>query len=234
MSELIEMNMLAKKLNKKNYIPSHVCEVGVWHPKTSNIKYYIDNNTKALLVEPDPESIELIKREWPDKKHIKLQTFACADFEGSIDLHKAGSSSFTSSSDTSPAIVNDSFKIKENSSVRVDAKKFSSEDPGDIDLISIDIEGSEWFVLKHMLSRPNIISIETHGGFYVNPEIMKIKNWMTNHDYVLWFKDNSDSVYVKKGVIDVTMTEKLMLFLKNIHLFLKKYFKGLKLFIRNQ
>ena len=167
------MNLLTYKLNKKKYLPTHVCEVGVWHPRTSNIKYYIDNNVKALLVEPDPESIEMIKKEWANKNDLTLKTFACTDFEGSINLHKAGSSSFISSSDTSPAIVNDSYDIKENASVKVDAKKFSSEDPGDIDLISIDIEGSEWFVLKHMISKPNIISIETHGGFYVNPKSNK-------------------------------------------------------------
>lgn len=227
------MNLLTYKLNKKKYLPSHVCEVGVWHPRTSNIKYYIDNNIKALLVEPDPESIEMIKKEWANKNDLTLKTFACTDFEGSVNLHKAGSSSFISSSDTSPAIVNDSFDIKENASVKVDAKKFSSEDPGDIDLISIDIEGSEWFVLKHMISKPNIISIETHGGFYVNPKIKQIKQWMISHGYVLWYKDNSDSVFVKEDIINVTIIDKLMLFLKNVHLFFRKYLKGLKLLIRN-
>ena len=46
--------------------------------------------------------------------------------------------------------INDSYDIKENASVKVDAKKFSSEDPGDIDLISIDIEGSELNLLTDL------------------------------------------------------------------------------------
>jgi len=220
-------------LKKKNYTPRHVCEVGVWHPKTSNIKYYIEKNIKSLLIEPDPESIALIKKEWGERKNLTLKTVACTDFEGTIDLHKAGSSSFVSSTKNSPAMVNDSFDIRNNISTKVDAKKFSSEDPGDIDLISIDIEGSEWFVIKHMLSRPDVISIETHGGYYINPHIEDIKNWMDEYNYVLWFKDNSDSVYVKKHIIKVKFNEILFLMLKNIHLIFRRYRKGLKLFFRN-
>ena len=227
------MNRLTKMLKKKNYTPRHVCEVGVWHPKTSNIKYYIEKNIKSLLIEPDPESIALIKKEWGERKNLTLKTVACTDFEGTIDLHKAGSSSFVSSTKNSPAMVNDSFDIRNNISTKVDAKKFSSEDPGDIDLISIDIEGSEWFVIKHMLSRPDVISIETHGGYYINPHIEDIKNWMDEYNYVLWFKDNSDSVYVKKDVIKVQFNEILLLILKNIHLIFRRYRKGLKLFFRN-
>jgi len=227
------MNMLTKMLKKKNYTPRHVCEVGVWHPRTSNIKYYIEKNIKTLLIEPDPESIALIKKEWGDRKNLTLKSVACTDFEGTIDLHKAGSSSFVSSTKNSPAMVNDLFDIRKNISTKVNAKKFSSEDPGDIDLISIDIEGSEWFVIKHMLSRPDIISIETHGGYYINPHIEDIKMWMDEYNYVLWFKDNSDSVYVKKHIIKVEINEILFLMLKNIHLIFRRYRKGLKLFFRN-
>ena len=231
---MFSMNKLTKKLKEKDYEPYHICEVGVWHPKTSNIKYYIEKDIKTLLIEPDSESIALIKKEWGCKKNLILKTFACTDFEGTIDLHKAGSSSFISSCNNSPAIVNDSFDIKNNISTKVDAKKFSSEDPGDIDLISIDTEGSEWFVIKNMLSRPNIISIETHGGYYINPYINEIKQWMTEYNYILWFKDNSDSVYIKKGVIEVKFNEILFLIVKNIHLFFRRYRKGLKLFFSNQ
>ena len=38
-----------------------------------------------------------------------------------------------------------------------------------IDLLSVDTEGCEWFVLQTLRSRPAVISIETHGGLYLNP-----------------------------------------------------------------
>jgi FkbM family methyltransferase len=226
------MNLLVRMLTKKNYTPEYICEVGVWHPETSNIKYYIDKKIKTLLIEPDPESIELIKNEWKDKNNITLKTFACTDFEGTIELHKAGSSSFITSSVASPAIVNDSFNPKKNESIKVDAKKFSCVDSGNIDLISIDTEGSEWFVIKHMISRPNVISIETHGGYYINPYLIDIKGWMDDNGYDVWFKDNSDTVYVKKDVISICYDERLQLMFKNIHLLVRRGIKGLKLFFR--
>lgn len=38
------MNTFVKMLNKKKYTPDYIYEVDVWHPKTSNIKYYIENS----------------------------------------------------------------------------------------------------------------------------------------------------------------------------------------------
>jgi hypothetical protein len=55
---------------------------------------------------------------------------------------------------------------------------FDRLDDGSIDLISIDTEGSEWFVLKYITSRPDVISIETHGAAYTNPYLDEIQRWM--------------------------------------------------------
>ncbi|MBO0929960.1 FkbM family methyltransferase [Fibrella aquatilis] len=101
-------------------------------------------------------------------------------------------------------------------------KRFSEIDTGEFDLLSIDIEGSEWYVLKYMVSRPNVISVETHGKFYVNPFINEIKAWMLKNNYIIWYKDRSDSVYVKKEFIDITSYEKIALILKNTWLELRR------------
>ena len=53
------------------------------------------------------------------------------------------------------------------------------------DVIFIDIEGSEWFVRKNMISRPNVVSIETHGALYVNPFKNEINNWMKAEGYMI-------------------------------------------------
>ena len=226
------MSLLSQKLTSKKYYPKFVCEIGVWHPETSNIKTYIDSGVKTMLVEPDPESIELIKEKWSNKSNLILKEFACADFEGSIDLYKAGSSSFISSSTSSPAIINDSYHKEDSPTVKVKAKKFSSEDPGNIDLISIDIEGSEWFVIKNMISRPNVVSIETHGALYVNPFKNEINNWMNAEGYKIWYKDNSDTVYVKRGSIKLTIIENAFLLLKNIHLSLRRLEKFISIILK--
>ena len=56
--DFIPNNLLFEKVKRKKFKPTHVAEVGVWHPKTSNIYQFIIENIRTTLVEPDPESIK--------------------------------------------------------------------------------------------------------------------------------------------------------------------------------
>jgi len=38
-------------------------------------------------------------------------------------------------------------------------------------------------VLKHLVSRPKVISIETHGKYYLNPFLTEITQWMEREGY---------------------------------------------------
>ena len=96
-----------------------------------------------------------------------------------------------------------------------------------IDLISIDAEGSEWFVIKNMKSRPTVISIETHGGMYVNPYLGDLLNWMLENDYILWYKDGSDSVFVLRNTIPILFFDKINLIKSNLLIILKSKKKRL-------
>ena len=76
------------------------------------------------------------------------------DKNGFINLNKADSSSFVDELGSSPAIVNDKYVSNDNKKISVEAKTFDKIDDGTIELLSVDIEGGEWFVLKYLLSRP--------------------------------------------------------------------------------
>jgi len=207
--------MLYSKVTCKGYSPSHVAEVGVWHPINSNISRFIDEGIKTTLVEPDPESIQLIKKQL-DGKNVFLHEVAACDFNGKVDLYQRKESSFVCSLPGSPAIINDDYEVSTTDRFTADAQIFSEIDDGTIDLISIDIEGSEWFVIKHMVSRPAIISIETHGGMYTNPYIHELEEWMQSNSYTLWYKDRSDSVFVLSNIIHVGLTDKIRLYVSNL------------------
>ncbi|MFA6189504.1 MAG: FkbM family methyltransferase [Sulfuricurvum sp.] len=224
-------NTFYNKVEQKGFRPAHVAEVGVWHPQTSNIYKFIIEGVKTTLVEPDPASIELIKNEFKDKK-VTLYEVAICDFNGKVDLCKRESSTFISSLSSSPALVNDNCKISETETFTANAKLFNEIDDGSIDLISIDTEGSEWFVIKNMVSRPAIISLETHGGIYTNPYMMEIQHWMDKNKYVLWYVDNSDSVYVLDGSIPITVLDKINLVKSKTFVFLKYLKKRLSKKIR--
>lgn len=209
-------SLLFRKVRAKGFRPSHVAEIGVWHPHTSNVIQYIQDGVRVTLVEPDPDSISLIKSEFGSRDNVTLHELAVCDFNGEVDLYKRASSTFVSSLASSPALVNDDCDIRQADKFTAKARLFSEIDDGTIDLIAIDTEGSEWFVIKKMRSRPTVISIETHGGMYVNPYTEELVEWMHGNNYGLWYKDKSDSVYVLSNTISVSFLDKVNLVISDL------------------
>lgn len=222
------MKKLYKKTTSKKIHFNLVCEVGVYLPETSNIIDYIKDGTKAMLVEADPTTIEKINVYFEKNQNVQVFPYAIWDNNGTLKLSKAQASTFATQLPKSPALINDNYQIQEENTFEVPCIVFSSIDKGDIDLLSIDIEGAEWYVLKHLISRPKVISIETHGKFYTNPFIKEIEKWIHENEYIVWYKDNSDTVFIKKGIFEPSFSDKLNLLLKNTYL----YLRSLKRFIR--
>lgn len=199
-----------------------MAEVGVHAPETSNIHDYIERGVRTTLVEPDPRSIEQIRRAFGHHEHVTLHPVAVYDFNGTLDLIQRGASTFVERLDGSPAMVNDGYEIDEKDRFSVESVTFDRVDDGTIDLLSVDIEGSEWFVLKHMTSRPAVISVETHGAAYVNPYVGEIRGWMREHGYVLFFMDKTDSVFVQPTAVSVSFADRCRLNLRALMLAVRR------------
>lgn len=212
---------LYRRCKTKGYAPTSVVEVGVYIPETSNVINFIEDGVKTLLVEADPKTVEKIKARFGSFKNVVCKQVAVFDYNGTVKLAQRASSTFISSL-KSPAVVNDSYTIKEEDEFEVPAITFDTIDDSKIDLLSIDIEGAEWFVLKHMKSRPIVISIETHGKYYINPYFEQIDQWMKANSYKLWYKDKSDSVYSRGELIKVSTLDSFYLFVKNLQLKLRR------------
>ncbi len=211
-----------KKVKKKGIPVEKVCEVGVYLPETSNIIDFIKDRKQTILVEPNPPAIAAINEYFKEYDNIMLHEVAIYDREGELELSNAEASTFVSELPASPALVNDKY-VKDNAkNVKVKCIKFDKLDEGDIDLLSIDTEGCEWYVLQFMKSRPKVISLETHGKFYVNPYIDKIENWILKNNYKVWYKDMSDTVYLKEGVGKLSFSEKLRLHFMNLRITLRR------------
>jgi len=222
------MKKIYQAVKSKNIQIKHVCEVGVYLPETSNVIDFIKDNVKTTLVEADPVIIEKIKNYFADRKNIELVPVAVWDTNGTLQFSKAQSSTFATEIGNSPAVVNDKFKVEEHETFEVPCKVFSEIDAGDIDLLSVDTEGCEWYVIKHLKSKPKVISIETHGKFYVNPFIKEIEAWTNTNGYVVWYKDGSDTVFVQNSIYTPSFLDKLSLWWRNFRLAarrLKKHFR---------
>ncbi|MCK4863958.1 MAG: FkbM family methyltransferase [Gammaproteobacteria bacterium] len=220
--------VLFLKLKQKNIPFKHVAEVGVYLPQTSNIGAFTKEGIRSTFIEPDPNSIEAINKYFKDMDNVNIHPVAIFDKAGSVELVQRKASTYLKILDSSPAIINDEYTLDDEDTFTVDAVTFNQIDDGSIDLLSIDIEGGEWFVIKHMVSRPLVLSIETHGAMYINPYIDEIKKWMSKNGYIVWYMDSSDTVYIKPGLFNISFLDKLNLFLTNIRLGYKKYRKTIK------
>ncbi len=202
------MKKIFRKLAAKNLTFTHICEVGVFLPEYSNVIDFIKKGIRTTLVEADPLVAQKI-REYYAGYPVTVHAVAIFDYNGTIELSRASQSTFVSSVKSSPAIVNDGYRPRESDVFTTECRLFSEIDTGDIDLISIDIEGCEWYVIDKMSSRPKVISVETHAKSYINPHMARIAKWMDDNGYELWYKDLSDSVYVQSSLFKASATDKL-------------------------
>jgi FkbM family methyltransferase len=217
----IYRKFLSKQMNL-----NHVCEVGVFMPEMSNIFDFITKSKiRTTLVEPDPKSIMAIKKYFGGYDNVKLYPFAIYDYNGTLELVQREASTFVADLSASPALINDNYHIKEEDKFTVECKKFDEIDDGSIDLLSIDTEGCEWFVLKYLKSRPVIISLETHGSKYINPYFNEISHWMAENNYDRWFLDKSDTVFCKKGAFNISFPERLKLLIMDLYLKFRRFKK---------
>lgn len=223
-----ENKLIYRRLTQKGFKPLHVAEVGVYLPETSNILDYIKQGIRTTLVEADPRYVTAIQKYFGNKYPITLHPVAVFDSEGTLELVNRAASTFASILDNSPALVNDAYQKHDADKFTVPAKRFDSLDDGTIDLLSIDIEGCEWYVLKYMKSRPSVVSVETHGKRYINPFMREITDWMEQNDYELWYKDSSDSVYIRRGLFLITAADRRNLLVNEWILAWKRFKANLK------
>ena len=200
---------LYTKIQEKQLPVKHVCEVGVWLPEMSNIlDFIIKDKVRTTLVEPDPKSIAAIHTYFRNYPNVTLLPYAAYDHHGVLDLVQRNASTFVSTLPYSPAQVNDNYAIKQEDTFSVECRRFDQLDDASIDVLSVDTEGSEWYVIQYLKSRPLVISVEMHGKSYLNPFYKEIAGWMEREGYDKWYMDKTDIVYYKKGAFTVTATEK--------------------------
>ena len=185
------MNVLESLIKIMNFSPEVMMEVGVNTPSKCRLRNF--ENSNRILVEPLPDCAELLRNE----------IFPATVLELAIG-NKIGKSAFVSNcqlsriSDTnvSPASYR---RIGQETTIEVQVVPFCHIDPGNIDVLLIDTEGSEWEVFRTMISKPKIIVVETHSvkSKYRNSNLALIEMWFKTNGYGKIRGDSSDSWYVR-------------------------------------
>jgi hypothetical protein len=127
----------------------------------------------------------------------------------------------------SPAQVNDRYSIRQEDRFSVECRRFDELDDASISLLSVDTEGSEWYVIQYLKSRPLVISVEMHGKSYRNPFYAEIAAWMAREGYEPWYMDKTDIVYRKKGAFDITARERRQLMWMRFYVWFRRVRKRL-------
>jgi hypothetical protein len=198
--------------------PRTVMEIGACHPEQLRVWPFINRGDQVILIEANPRLAYCLthgyndgdfKDTWPQVpppphqsagldgyKNVSILNVAIVDHPAPVVLHEFNVSSFVSGV-AAPAVVNDAFVASEHSSYVVDGVTIDQVDDGTIDILLVDVEGSEWSCLKHLLSRPKIIVVEFYGGNYLNPHYDEIKEWMRVNGYNYTDRDQSDALYIR-------------------------------------
>jgi FkbM family methyltransferase len=208
-------------IQKTNIKYQHVVEVGVYKPETANTLGFIKEGIFCTLFEANPNIAKEINNKFYDKYNIEVHSVALSSYKGVIKLYDAGPSSFCETIDHSPAVMHDGKLKDELNYIEVQSEVFSTFDKGDIDILSIDIEGGEWDVINNMVSRPKVICIETQSRDYINPKIKELTWWLDKNNYQIWFVDDTDTIFVKKGLVKYNLILKIKRIMHS-----KKYFNG--------
>lgn len=209
------------KLSQELGIKPRTClEVGAAHPTTCQLREFISNGMSCVLFEANPRLYYCLsegwsknedfnfEKSWPkptpppydnpgfkDLKNVKLYNIGIYDKEGEINVYERNASSFIEGV-FSPAKSNDGYLEKPEHAFKIKCDTIDKYDDGTIDILAADCEGCEYYALKYLKSRPQLICLETHGQKYRNPFLKEIEYWMAINRYNCIARDNSDSLYV--------------------------------------
>lgn len=177
-----------------------MCEIGVGPLGMSfSALHWNRPDMEFMLFEPHPVFYKELVKAADGRKNVTIHNVAIGDEDGKMELFDEGTSSALTSV-ASPVAQHFNKTPESRSKFVVDVKRLINFDYGRIDILRIDTEGAEWFALKHMISRPRHITIETHNDIatYINPHIYEIWHWAKDNKYSLSAIHQGDFIYELK------------------------------------
>jgi FkbM family methyltransferase len=193
-STFSEPNSLIDFCNRISLQPKHLVEIGVGGPQCCRTADFINHGVRIQLFEANPIYYNMNVEVLGKCPGVEIYNVAIFNKKGKSKFLLRDASGFLEGT-VSPYLVNggDDFSTR---FTEVETDTIDKYDDGTIDLLTVDIEGSEWFVLERLISRPKLIVLETHGGdFYLNPYIKEITKFMEKNNYSILWRDESDTYY---------------------------------------
>jgi hypothetical protein len=183
--------------------PRLVAEVGVNEPEKCSVAGWLNRGVEGILVEPLPWCCERLRAAFPTARVIEGVVGAN---RGRVKLYDRGEGSWiedvpvgaapdehTGHSAMDRATFNPQF-VRE-----VESFPWWSLEKHTLDVLCVDTEGAEWFVVRDMRTEPKLIRLEmhfTHSGWR-NPYYDRIQENLASRGYEILGEDVSDILWAK-------------------------------------
>jgi FkbM family methyltransferase len=179
-----------------NIRPKTVVEVGAgdFSPRTQ--MYWGINDIKVLLFEPNPIFYNKLLQMTSRIDNVKVFNVAITDKIGFFDYYLCGYFSFLDEID-SPIMARSNFSadcVFKERKIKVLSHPFDLYDDGSIDMLFLDSEGCDFFVLKNMSSLPMVVNLRVLDQRWMkNVNVYKCVDYLIGRGYKL--VQQTDSYY---------------------------------------
>ncbi len=176
------------------------CEIGVGPLGMAfSALHWHRQDMEFMMFEPHPIFYKELAEAARGRSNVEIHNVAIGDEDGTMELFDEGTSSALTNM-ASPVEQHFHKPAEGKNKFKVGVKRLLNYDYGQIDMLRIDTEGAEWFALKHMISRPRHITIETHNDIatYINPHLYEIWHWAKENKYSLTGIHEGDFIYELK------------------------------------
>ena len=138
-----------------NQYNKHMVEIGC--TGKASLHAFLEPDCLLEIFEPSPQHLAKIREIYADYSNVRIHPYAIWKERGQLLFHDQGATSFVEGV-ACPAICND-WPVQ-NNVITVEARTFDEFDDGSVSMMDIDTEGSEFYVLEKLISRPEVIVIE--------------------------------------------------------------------------
>lgn len=172
-----------------------IFEIGVGEYSQCRTLPYVNTNNECWLFEPNPISFNQIQENLSQYPNFRLFNYAIGSENKKSYLYLAKGSSFIEGAESPEKKVypNAEDLLKKH---EIEIKNIQEFDDGSIDILLLDTEGTEFDIIKNLISRPKQIAVEMYsfGVKYKNPYFNKIIDWMSKNNYKIT-SENEDFIF---------------------------------------
>lgn len=176
-----------------------LCEVGVGPLSMCYAALLWDRSDMHLILfEPNKRYYDEVKAAIGNRTNVEIYNVAIGDENGIMKLYDEGTSSSLEGV-ASPFAQHHKADPATKPYMNVEVRRMSEFDNGQIDILRVDTEGSEFACLKHLVSRPKQIVVEIYNDLatYINPRLYEIEAWAKQEGYVRSAIQDSDFIYTR-------------------------------------